>query len=277
MPHIQGYVYESYTCPDCGSSLWWPGSICPECKGEGKADFQTPPSRDGPPIKPQPWQIESLGWNKRDKEERAQSQWVRDAAVREREALYTQYWLQCIPYKLLVLTALVEDVDKALRIALGSRYKLVIRETSESRQGEMTTAIISYEEVYRPNLDRMFDAGWRPAKPLVEDSGLQDGKSDEPKQDYSLSEPEQLYQESPLDSHDLTDWETYTEAEQLKAVQSEPETQRTPSIADIDSGVTQTAAKTEKVNESKAYGSAKWNKVDSTDKSFWKKLRKSIE
>lgn len=181
MPHIQGYIYESYTCEDCGSNLWWPGSACPECNGEvNVASFQTLPERVGPPVKPQAWQIESLNWDKQDREERTRRQWVRDTAARERRALYAHYRLQCIPYKLLALIAPAEYVDKALRVALSSKYELIIREVLETPQGEMAAAIISCEKVYRPNWYRMFDSGWRPAKPLSKDSSFQDAEPSKP-------------------------------------------------------------------------------------------------
>lgn len=277
----QGYVYESYHCPDCNGNLWWPGSVCPECKGKGKADFQTPLNRDGPPIKPQPWQIQSRSWNKQDREERAQGQWARDAAARQLEALYTQYRLQCIPYKLLALTAPVEYIDKELRIALGSRYKLVTRETLELPQGEIATAIISSEEVYRPNWDRMFDFGWRPAKPLVEDSDLKDEESNRSEQNYLPSEPEQPQQELSLDHQDLAEWRAYAEAEELKADQLGLAAQGISSTTQTDPYVVQdaTKSKAENITESETPKNpeSKWSKVENADKSFWKKLRKNIE
>lgn len=220
MPHIQGYVYESYHCEYCGSNLWWPGSICPDCKGEGKADFTPPPVKDGPPVQPQPWQMMSRNWSKQDKEARAQRVKERGVAFRAKRELYDHYRRLCIPYKLLAIKAPVEHVDRAIRV-LSASYDLVIRRVSETPQGEMATAIVSCENVYRPNWNQLFDTGWRPAKPLVSDSDSQGAEAGESSK-YLPSEPvQQPHREPSMDSQNQAEWDAYTKAGYLNVVQPE--------------------------------------------------------
>lgn len=276
MPHIQGYVYESYHCEYCGSNLWWPGSTCPECKGEGKADFTPPPVKDGPPIQPQPWQIDSRDWNKQDKEARAQRAEERGTAFRAKRERYDHYRRLCIPYKLLVIKAPVEYADRAIRV-LSASYDLVIRQVSETPQGEMATAIVSCENVYQPNWNQLFDTGWRPAKPPVFDSDPQESEASELSRDL-LSEPvKQPLQEPSMDNQNQAEWDAYTKAECLNVVHSEPEVQGASTTANTEAVKAVTGMKDEETSKSKEIRHQKWDKANLTDKNFWKQLKKDAD
>ena len=270
MPHVQGYVYESYHCPDCGGNQWWPGLTCPECKGKGRADLEAQPLRNGPPIEPQPWQLQSLKWKQQEQAEQSAMQREHTALAAKIGRSFDHYRLRCEQHRLLALTASAEYVDRAVR-ALSPDYELKMHKAFQTLQGRMATAIIDCENVYRPDWARFYKAGWKPAKPLAVEHGPGPvRRRNESRRAGPSSESDQGRWPT---AEELSEWEAYIKAEGLTAVYFAPDGRRGGPTAD-DAPV-EVEAKIRPGGQ--VTPKQKWERAESVDKDFWKRLRRDID
>ncbi len=159
MPIEQGYGTELFTCPDCGSSLYFPGSECADCHGLGKPDARVP-SKEGPPIPPQPWQLDRIRWQQ-EEEQRKREVELRQQAVRRKMLEFDEYRAAYRTTRTLIIVGEANVVEAASQIAQSLNFEAACYEQDVENQSAIWSALIETEKVVFI-ADSMFEAGWRP-------------------------------------------------------------------------------------------------------------------
>lgn len=266
----QGYGYESYTCPDCGSSLYWPGLPCSECRGEGKPDVR-PAQQENLPIQPQPWQEQSRAWKKEDEKnhlyaeaERLRESQAKKAEAKKQEKQYERYRKQYHTYKKLAITVSTGQVELVIRAAVNAGFRVVQRESIKTSEERLYKVIVSDGGEVKQIGTELFDLGWRPVRTR---SSVYDTVNCAPLQ----------AQEPVLDSEDVLIWNTYLQNEQLDDApfQNLPKNVEPVSNTASNELREKSSLAEEKVNRKAE--AEKWKTVRLEDKKTWKDLLKDID